>query len=226
MKSVRGDHMLRLFPLTVILAIAAAAPALAASDRDRTICFSLGNDDYKFDDKIEPSIRACTRMIESGDFKDRYLASIYRSRASWKEKKGAYDAALEDYNVSIRMEPDNVEGYDYRADVYQDLGDLDKALADYGRATEIDPKYASAYYSRGRIYEKKGEIERARAEYNATLALPTRNRIAKWAQDNARKRLDELDEARSRNRGDDRTQSREDEPRSRADGDKGGSGAR
>ena len=71
------------------------------------------------------------------------------------------------------MEPDNVESYDYRADVYQQQGDLDLALADYDHATKIDPTYAAAYYSRGLIYEKKGDIAKARAEYNSALAVPT-----------------------------------------------------
>jgi tetratricopeptide (TPR) repeat protein len=101
---------------------------------------------------------------------------------------------LTDYGVSIRLDPDNVESYDYRADVYQDKGDLDAALHEYDRATKIDPTYAAAYYSRGQIYEKKGDLDKARAEYNAALAVPTINRIAQWAQDNARARLKALAE--------------------------------
>ena len=131
-------------------------------------------------------------MIDSGNFNGKGLASIYRARGSWKQKKGELDGALDDYGVSIRLEPDNVESYDYRADVYQQQGNLDLALDDYNHATKIDPAYAAAYYSRGRIYEKKGDIEKARAEYNAALAVPTRDRIAQWAQDNARARLQAL----------------------------------
>ena len=92
------------------------------------------------------------------------------------------------------MEPDNVESYDYRADVYQQQGDLDRALEDYNHASRIDPTYAAAYYSRGLIYEKKGDTAQARAEYNSAIAVPTVNRIAQWAQDNARKRLQALAE--------------------------------
>ena len=101
-------------------------------------------------------------MINGGKFKDKALASIYRARGSWKQKKGELDASLADYDISIRIEPDNVESYDYRADVYQQQGDFDKALDDYDHATRIDPTYAAAYFSRGRIYEKKGDIAKAR----------------------------------------------------------------
>ena len=188
--------MRRLLPLAAILLFTASAstPALSADDPDRVTCFSLGNENYKDADKFDPGLNACTRMVNSGRFKGKALAAIYRARGSWKQKKGELDAALADYGISIRIEPDNVESYDYRADVYQQQGDLDRALEDYNHATRIDPTYAAAYYSRGLIYEKKDDIAKARAEYNAALAVPTVNRIAQWAQDNARKRLQALAE--------------------------------
>ena len=191
-----GVFMRRLLPLAALLAFVTAAPSLSFADAegDRITCFSLGNENYKDPKQIDPAVMACTRMINGGKFKDKALASLYRARASWKEKKGDLDAALADYDISIRIEPDNVESYDYRADVYQDKGDLDAALENYNQATKIDPTYAAAYFSRGRIYEKKGDIDKARAEYNAAIAVPTVNRIAEWAQDNARTRLKALAE--------------------------------
>jgi tetratricopeptide (TPR) repeat protein len=104
------------------------------------------------------------------------------------------DASLADYGISISIEPDNVESYDYRADVHQQNGDLDRAFADYDHASQLDPTYAAAYYSRGRIFEKKNDIAKARAEYNKAIAVPTKDRIAQWAQDNARARLKALAE--------------------------------
>lgn len=186
--------MRRLLPLAAILLFTtwATSPTYSADDKDRVICFSLGNENYKDADKFDPGLNACTRMINSRRFKDKALAAIYRARGSWKQKKGELDAALADYGISIRIEPDNVESYDYRADVYQQQGDLDRALEDYNHASRIDPTYAAAYYSRGQIYEKKGDIAQARAEYNSAITVPTVNRIAQWAQDNARARLQAL----------------------------------
>jgi len=174
-----------------------STPAFSAADEDRVICFSLGSESYKDASKFDPGLNACTRMINLGRFKDKVLAAIYRARGSWKQKRGELDAALADYGISIRLEPNNVESYDYRADVYQQQGNLDRALDDYNRASRIDPTYAAAYYSRGLIFEKKGDVAKARAEYNSAIAVPTVNRIAQWAQDNARARLRALaDDAR------------------------------
>ena len=186
--------MRRLLPLAAILLFTAwaSSPAFSAEEKDRVTCFSLGSENYKDANKFDPGLNACTRMINSGRFKNKGLAAIYRARGSWKQKKGELDSALADYGISIRIEPGNVESYDYRADVYQQQGDLDRALEDYNHASRVDPTYAAAYYSRGLIYEKKGDVAKARAEYNSAIAVPTVNRIAQWAQDNARKRLKAL----------------------------------
>jgi len=60
---------------------------------------------------------ACTRIINFGRLKDKYLASINRARYSWKRKIGEPDASLADYAISIRMQPNKVESYDYSIDV-------------------------------------------------------------------------------------------------------------
>lgn len=178
--------MRRLLAAILLFTACAISPSWSAEDKDRVICFSLGTENYKNKTKFDPGLNACTRMINSGAYKDKALASIYRARGSWKQKKDELDASLADYGISIRIEPDNVESYDYRADVYQRNGDLDRALADYDHASRIDPTYAAAYYSRGLIFEMKNDVAKARAEYNAAIAVPTINRIAQWAQDNAR----------------------------------------
>lgn len=180
---------LRCLAVIALLGAGGAGPAAAAADTDRATCFSLGNENYKDKTKFDSGHAACTRMIKSGQYKDKALASIYRARSSWNQKKGDLEASLAGYAISIRIEPDNVEGYDYRADVYQQKGDLDRALAEYEQASRLNPTYAAAYFSRGQIYEKKGDIAKARLEYNAAIALPTKDRIAQWAQDNARARL-------------------------------------
>jgi tetratricopeptide (TPR) repeat protein len=188
--------MRRLLPLAVILIFTTCGvmPSFADNESDRVICFSLGTENYKDKTKFDPGLDACTRMINSRDYKGTGLASIYRARGSWKQKKGELDASLADFGISIGIEPDNVESYDYRADVYQQQGDLDRAHADYDHASRIDPTYAASYFSRGMIYEKKADFDKARIEYNKAIAVPTTDRIAQWAQDNARARLKALAE--------------------------------
>lgn len=182
-----------LFAVFAIAIISAPVPS-HAQEADRVLCFSLGNENYKDKEKFKAGEDACTRMIKAGTFRDKALASIYRARGSWHQKQGELDLSLADYAVAIKMEPKNVESFDYRADVYQQKGDYDRALADYDRASKLDPTYTAAHYSRGMIYEKKKDFDKARTEYKITIGLPTKDRIAQWAQDNARARLKALDE--------------------------------
>ena len=188
---------MRLLLLSAFAIAVFTAPASSyAQEADRSLCFSLGNENYKETEKEKLKVAedACTRMINTGTFRDKALAAIYRSRGSWHQKKGELDLALADFASSIKIEPKNVESFDYRADVYLQKGDYERALADYERASKIDPAYAAAHYSRGVIFEKKKDFVKAREEYKTTINLPTRDRIAQWAQDNARARLKELDE--------------------------------
>ncbi len=167
-----------------------AVPAVAGPADDTTVCFSLGSDDYKKPEFINTGLNACTRLI--GRRSGTSQAAAYRARGYWKHQKGDLDAALADYNISIKMDPKHVEGYDYRADVYQDKGELDRAISDYNMSIRINPTYAAAYYSRGRVYEKQGKIDLAVADYNSTLSAPPTDRIAEWAQRGAQARLKDL----------------------------------
>jgi tetratricopeptide (TPR) repeat protein len=189
--------MRHLLTATVLLGMVIATPSWSA-DRHHDVCFSIGKEDYKDKKKFDQGRNACTRMIISRKYSGKALASIHRARGSWKQKIGELDAAIDDYGIAIEMEPDNVAGYDYRADVYQQKGDLDRALTDYDQAIRLDPTYAAAHYSRALIYEKKNDTAKARAGYDAAIAAPASTRTAQWAQDGARKRLKALDEAKKK----------------------------
>jgi tetratricopeptide (TPR) repeat protein len=178
--------------LMLALVMPALGPTSATAD-DTATCFSRGTDDYKRAEFLQEGLNACSRVISSGTVSGKQLAFYYRGRAYWKHQLKNFDGALEDFNLSINLDPQNVEGYDYRADVWNSKGDKNRALADYAMAIMLDPTYAAAYYSRGRIYEDQGKVEKARAEYNAALDVPEKDRIAEWAQNQARERLRILD---------------------------------
>jgi tetratricopeptide (TPR) repeat protein len=188
-----GIIMRKIVCLSLALALMPALSASSAAADDTATCFSRGTEDYKRPEFLKEGLNACSRVISSGTVSGKQLAFYYRGRAYWKHQLKDLNGALEDFNLSVNLDPKNVEGYDYRADVWKAKGDTDRALVDYEMATMLDPTYAAAYYSRGRIYEDQGKAEKARAEYNAALAVPEKDRIAKWAQDQARARLKELE---------------------------------
>ena len=100
--------------LLVFLAICAASQAFAD---DKAVCFALGSEDYKDKEKLKLGEAACTRLINAATARDKALASTYRARGNWYQKKGELNLALTDYASAIKFEPKNAESYDYRGDV-------------------------------------------------------------------------------------------------------------
>jgi tetratricopeptide (TPR) repeat protein len=186
---------MKAFVLIVLFALAGwflgPAPAAAQGEDERN-CFSTNSDNYKLEEFYAKGLAACEREIRSGRHTGRNLAFYLRAQGYWLRVMGRLEEALPIYNRAIELDPRHVEGYDYRAVVFQRLGNNDRAIADWGMANRIDPTYAAAYYRRGYLYQTMGDIARAKEDYNSSLALPAKDRIAEWAQGEARDRLDEL----------------------------------
>jgi hypothetical protein len=96
--------MLRMAIAGLLALVAMAGDrTFADAESDRVLCFSLGNENYNDASKYDLDATSCTRMINSGRFKGKGLASIYRARGSWKQKKGDVAKAREEYNAAIAV---------------------------------------------------------------------------------------------------------------------------
>jgi tetratricopeptide (TPR) repeat protein len=131
--------MRRLLPFAALLVLAVfnASPSFADRETDRVTCFSLGNENYKDADKFDTGLAACSRMTDSGRYKDKALAAIYRARASWKEKKRDLDAALADYDRATKIDPTYAAAYYSRGLIYEKKGDINKERAEYNSALAV-----------------------------------------------------------------------------------------
>jgi tetratricopeptide (TPR) repeat protein len=195
-------------PISFAVSIALATISPSFADQATDECFSLGAYSANYVDKPEavaPAVKACTTVIAARkrNATSASLAAAYSARGSWYTKSFVLkvagtenlDKAIADLDEAVRLNPKNVEFYDYRADAWQFKGDLDRAIANYDQANRVDPQYAAAYFSRGRIYQQKGDIARAKADYAAALAVPNKDRIAAWAQQQAQQALDALNKS-------------------------------
>jgi tetratricopeptide (TPR) repeat protein len=99
---------------------------------------------------------------------DDYFVSAYQ-----KNEKKDYQGALDDYNQSITLKPDDADAYYNRGNLkYQKLNDVKGALADYNQSIALKSDYALAYNNRGFLkYEKLNDVEGALADFNQLIAL-------------------------------------------------------
>ena len=56
-----------------------------------------------------------------------------------------YEAAIEDYDEAIRLEPDYATTYHNRGLAKDALGQYEAAIADYDEAIRLNPDYATVY---------------------------------------------------------------------------------
>lgn len=88
-----------------------------------------------------------------------------------KSQKGLYGEAIEEFNRSIELDPNNPIPYYMRGYVYARLAMYREAILDFNKAIELDPSDADAFYNRGNMYRQLGENESAIADYTKAIEL-------------------------------------------------------
>ena len=89
-----------------------------------------------------------------------------------------FNKAANECSVAISIDPNRVEAYKMRGDVYAARGNAydsererEKALNDYNQAIKIDPGYTAAYVNRSKIYAKFGDYDKAIADCNRVIDM-------------------------------------------------------
>lgn len=158
MKQIGPASLTTLFAASILLSGALLQSAVADDFDD---CAKLSGN---------AAIEACTRGIGSGRYSGRDLGRIYYNRGVEHYAQKNIDRALEDYNQSIRLDPNYPSAYYNRGIIYRQMNRLDDAIADYSSALRIQESH-EFYNNRGVAYERKGDKNRAIADYNSALRL-------------------------------------------------------
>ncbi len=99
-----------------------------------------------------------------------YIA--YYNRGLAYAHLGNYKQAIEDYDKSIKINPNfHVRAYYNRGHAYTILGNYQQAIADYDKAIEVYPEYEEAYFNRGCVYAILGNHKRAIGDYDKAIEL-------------------------------------------------------
>ncbi|MDR9853909.1 tetratricopeptide repeat protein [Paenibacillus sp. VCA1] len=94
----------------------------------------------------------------------RLLAACYA-------QTGDADNALQASDLLVRLQPDEIDGYMYRARAFYERGDLNACLHDLNRVLERHPSYIAALSLAGRCYRMLGEYDNAYEMYKRILDL-------------------------------------------------------
>jgi tetratricopeptide (TPR) repeat protein len=181
--------MMRLM-LAAVLAAAIVLPAHAGGlDDAKAGRLALQHGDY------DEAIRLYSRAIESGDLSQDDLASAHESRGYAYDHKGQYDEAIADYDVAIRLKPDDAWAYSNRGNAYNKKGEHDRAIADFDTAIRLKPDDAGLYTNRGNAFSVKGQQDRAITDYDAAIRLKPDFASAYLGRGNAYNQKGEYDQA-------------------------------
>ena len=116
--------------------------------------------------------------IPAKKYKKAITAKEYFKQGFAAYKKCDYNAAIEEFNKSIEINPSNSVAYVLRGLAKYALSDYTGAIENYSVALEINPSYADAYYNRGLAKEALCDYTGAIIDYNKAIkSNPCESRI-------------------------------------------------
>ena len=106
-------------------------------------------------DLTSPDIQidACTSLKQT----PQTLIIAYNNRGNAYTGKGEYDRAIQDYDQSIKLNPNYARAFNNRGVAYQKKGEYDRAIKDFDESIRLKPDYDNAFANRAEAYLNKGE---------------------------------------------------------------------
>ena len=110
--------------------------------------------------QYDKAIATYDEALTAPEIADFIEASIYSDRGVAKWRMNQTKEAIDDFNKSIQLSPDNATVYNNRGNALMDLGHPDEAVKDFDRAIALSPNYGAAYNNRGNARVALGQYDR------------------------------------------------------------------
>lgn len=123
------------------------------------------------------------------------LPHIYNTKGNILHQLNQYTAALEVYEQSLQLAPDEAGIHSNRGNVLNDLGRYDEAIAAFDKALELQPNFANAFNGKGNTYLHLGRYEEALAAFNNAIEYNPDSAYIYNNQGNALRDMDRQSEA-------------------------------
>lgn len=119
--------------------------------------------------RLEPEAAVSDETLARAVFELEVLSIL--SRGQRHHAKGEYHAALKDYALVMRLDPENARAWFSRGLVYQEMGVADLAIADFSTSLDLNDGQVMAYHSRGNAQFDLGNYWHAFADHADGLGL-------------------------------------------------------
>ena len=153
------------FPATAIFAASPAEERLASRLKNIELCNGTDRS------SPEPQIKGCTALIDSPRETKLILAIAHNNRGDAYATKRDYDRAIQDYDLSINLNPTFSKPFNNRGVAYQKKGDYDRAIKDFGEAIKLSPDYARAFANRAETHQQRHDYRSAVRDYDSAIRL-------------------------------------------------------
>lgn len=117
-----------------------------------------------------------------------------------KGNRAAFDEnddnkAIDNYNMAIKLNPEDAYAYLFRGYAYDNLKEYDKAIEDYSNAIKLNPEDEVAYRFRGIIYKYLQKYDKAIEDFSKAIKLNSEYAAAYMSRGFAYSDLEEYDKA-------------------------------
>jgi tetratricopeptide (TPR) repeat protein len=157
-------------------------------EEDLTTCFSA--------ELPNEAIPACTRRIDSGEFKARDLGDLQAKLARAWGKKGYFEKEAELLAAARKADPANEEYASLHAEVLRKMKDAPGAKAAAADAVKIDPKSARALVYRALTRSDEKDFTAALADIDSASALDPKSSLVMAGRGRVLTEKGDLDDAR------------------------------
>lgn len=141
--------------------------------------------------EMEKAVSIYTQILESTPVPpEPVLSVVHKHRGMAYFASNDYDAALNDFDLSVKYDPNGFRSYYYKGIVYSVKEDYPHAIEAFNKSLEINEFQSHARYRRAVAYSKVGEDSKALEDLNAAEAMGLNDADCKLLKEKLLKKLD------------------------------------
>jgi tetratricopeptide (TPR) repeat protein len=157
--------------------LVAAGAGVEASAEDVTLLRAREGAAALMRGQYDRAIASYDEALQAPEIADFIEASIYSDRGVAKWRLNQTKEAIDDFNQSIQLSPENGAVYNNRGNALMDLGHPEEALKDFDRAIALSRNYGVAYNNRGNARVAVGQYDLAFQDFRKAVELMPRSGV-------------------------------------------------